>query len=127
MLLDTGLRASELCALRIADVDLKSGRVLIRGGIEGKAKGRKGRTVYIGKSGRRFVWRYLTTREDAGDPEAPLFVGKFGRPFNRDALRQVIAALGEKAGVIKAHPHRFRHTFGRPFGRLVNATLVATR
>jgi integrase/recombinase XerD len=26
-------------------------------------------------------------------------------------LRQVIAALGKKAGIVKCHPHRFRHTF----------------
>src|SRR5512147_1434893 len=49
-LLDTGLRASELCALRIGDVDMKSGRVQIRAGEAGKAKGGKGRIVYVGKS-----------------------------------------------------------------------------
>ena len=38
-LVDTGLRASELCALRIADVDMKSGRVQVRSGEAGKAKG----------------------------------------------------------------------------------------
>ncbi len=38
-LLDTGLRASELCALRIGDVDMKTGKVTIRPGLEGKAKG----------------------------------------------------------------------------------------
>lgn len=31
-LVDTGLRASELCALRIADVDMKTGRMQIRPG-----------------------------------------------------------------------------------------------
>lgn len=58
-LLDTGLRASELCALRVDDVDMKSGRVSVRPGEAGKAKGGKGRVVFIGKSGRRFLWRYL--------------------------------------------------------------------
>ncbi|MBN2385552.1 MAG: tyrosine-type recombinase/integrase [Anaerolineales bacterium] len=111
MLLDTGLRASELCALRVADVDQKTGRVRVRAGEEGKAKGRKGRTVYAGKAARRFLWRSLADREEGEDPETPLFIGKFGRPLTRDALRRVIAALGEKAGVKKAHPHRFRHTF----------------
>ncbi len=43
--------------------------------------------------------------------DAFLIVGALGRPFNRDALRQVIQWLGERAGVKKAHPHRFRHTF----------------
>ncbi len=110
-LLDTGLRASELCALRITDVDMKTGRVQIRPGEAGKAKGGKGRLVYLGKSARRFIWRYLAEREDGDDAEAPLFLGKFHRPLNRDALRQLVNRLGEKVGVRKCHPHRFRHTF----------------
>lgn len=111
-LLDTGLRASELCALRVEDVDMRSGKVRIRAGEAGKAKGGKGRIVYMGKSARRFLWRYLAEREDGEDPDAPLFIGKFHRPFNRDALRQLINSLGGKVGVKKCHPHRFRHTFG---------------
>jgi len=111
ILLDTGLRASELCALRVEDVDMTSGRVSVRPGEAGKAKGGKGRVVYIGKSGRRFLWRYLAEREDGNDPDAPLFVGKLNRPYNRDALRQLINSLGAKVGIKKCHPHRFRHTF----------------
>ena len=110
-LLDTGLRASELCALRMADVDMKSGRVQIRSGEVGRAKGGKGRVVYLGKSARRFLWRYLAEREDEEDPDAPLFLGKFHRPFNHNALNQLIKSLGEKVGVKKCHTHRFRHTF----------------
>ncbi len=103
ILVDTGLRASELTALRIEDVDVKSGKITGRHGNEGHAKGRKG--------ARRTLWRYLASREDTDDTESPLFFGKFGRPLNSDALRQLIGALGEKAGVKNAHPHRFRHTF----------------
>jgi len=110
-LLDTGLRASEMCALRLEDVDMRSGKVCVRDGEAGKAKGGKGRIVYVGKSARRFLWRYLAEREDGDEPDAPLFIGKFHRPFNRDALRQLINSLGAKAGVKKCHPHRFRHTF----------------
>jgi len=110
-LLDTGLRASELCALCIDDVDMKTGRVLVRPGEAGKAKGGKGRVVFLGKSARRFLWRYLAEREDGNDPSTPLFLGKFNRPLNRDALRLLINSLGAKAGIKKCHPHRFRHTF----------------
>jgi integrase/recombinase XerC/integrase/recombinase XerD len=38
-LLDTGLRSSELCALTIGDVDLKTGKVNVRGGAVGGARG----------------------------------------------------------------------------------------
>jgi integrase/recombinase XerD len=45
MLLDTGLRPTELCSLTINDVDLKTGKVTIRHGVAGGAKGGKDRTV----------------------------------------------------------------------------------
>jgi integrase/recombinase XerD len=110
-LLDSGLRASELCALNIGDLDMKTGKVIVKHGVEGGAKGRKGRVVFLGKTARKSVWRYLVSREDGEDADAPMFLSKPGRPLNRDSLRQVINSLGVKAGIKKTHPHRFRHTF----------------
>jgi integrase/recombinase XerD len=110
-LLDSGLRASELCALKIGALDIKTGKVIVQHGVAGGAKGRKGRFVYLGKTARKSVWRYLASREDGEDADAPMFLGKFGRPMTKDTLRQVISALGEKAGIKGVHPHRFRHTF----------------
>jgi len=72
-LLDTGHRASEVCALRIGDLDMKTGEVTVRHGKEGGAKGDKGRTVYAGKGTRRTLWRYLVEREDGENEQAPLF------------------------------------------------------
>jgi integrase/recombinase XerD len=92
-LLDTGLRSTELCSLKIGDVDMKTGRVNVRHGTPGGAKGGKGHAVFLGKSARRAVWRYLAEREDGEDPEAPLFVTKFNRPLNKAELRhRVITA-----------------------------------
>ena len=110
-LLDTGLRASELCSLTVEDVDLKSGKVIVKHGVRGGAKGGKGRSVYLGKVARRTLWRYLAEREDGDDPNSPLFITKSNRPLNKSALLQIINALGKKAGVNKCHPHRIRHTF----------------
>ena len=110
-LLDTGLRASELCALVVGDVDLKTGKVNVRHGVGGGAKGGKGRTTYLGKVARKAVWRYLAGREDGEDPDAPLFVSHADRPFNRNSLRILIRRLGERGGVVRVHPHKFRHTF----------------
>ncbi len=73
-LLDTGLRASELSALKVGDVDLKTGKVQVKHGRLGGAKGGKGRIVFLGKAVRRAVWRYLAERTDGDDPEALLFL-----------------------------------------------------
>ncbi|MDY6877320.1 MAG: tyrosine-type recombinase/integrase [Chloroflexota bacterium] len=110
-LLDTGLRASELCSLKVGDVDQKTGRVHVKHGRSGGAKFGKGRVVFLGKAARRALWRYLAEREDGEDPDAPLFTGRYDRPLNKNALRLLITRLGEKAKVKKCHPHRFRHTF----------------
>ena len=74
MLLDTGLRARELTSLLIGNVNLKTGRVIVEHGVIGGAKGGKGRTVFIGKSSRRALWRYLTSREDGDNSNSPLFL-----------------------------------------------------
>ena len=97
--------------MKIGDVDLQDRQGADQAWRDGGAKGGKGRTVYLGKAARRAVWRYLAEREDGEDPDAPLFLVKYDRPMNKNALRLVIKHLGKKAGVKKCHPHRFRHTF----------------
>ncbi len=110
-LLDTGLRAMELCSLKIGDVNLKTGRVTVEHGVVGGAKGGKGRTVFLGKAARRAVWRYLTAREDGNEPENPLFLATGDHKMTPNGLRLLIKRLAKKAGVSKAYPHKFRHTF----------------
>ncbi len=110
-LLDTGLRATELCSLTVNDVDLKTGKITVRHGLAGGAKGGKGRTVYVGKVARKAIWRYLAGREDGDDVRAPLFISHADKPFNKDSLRVLINRLGDRAQVKGVYPHKFRHTF----------------
>lgn len=110
-LLDTGVRASELCALVIRDYDQKRGRLHIRHG-----KGDKERYAIMGNRTQKAIWRYLTTRLDAKANE-PLFVSSNGTHLKRDNLYHMLTRLAEKAGVSKANPHRFRHTFAINFLR----------
>lgn len=111
VLVDTGLRAMELCSLRIGNVDMKTGKAEIKHGVIGGAKGGKGRTVYLGKASRRALWRYLVEREDGENPDSFVFLARGNRPFNPNSLRQLIDSIAERAGVKDAYPHRFRHTF----------------
>lgn len=104
VLVDTGIRASELCDLKISDVNLKTYRVHVFG------KGKKEREVRISPRTADALWDYLTERKDAraGDP---LFLTRTGNAFQRDRLAHVMRNIGERADVKNPHPHRFRHTF----------------
>lgn len=99
ILLDTGLRASELCALNVGDMEQKTGKIAVKHGDEGGAKGGKGRFVYLGKAARRALCRYRVTREDASQPDAPLLTLGSDRRLGKNALLQLMHSLGEKAKV----------------------------
>lgn len=109
LLLDTGVRASELCSLNVGDVDLDTLAVTVRLG-----KGRKDRTTYIGARSARALGRYLGERIDT-TPGAPLFPSESNRNVDgrltRSGLRRVLMAIGARAGLADVHPHRFRRTF----------------
>lgn len=80
-MLDTGLRASELCALTVGDVGLKIGKLQIKHGLLGGAKGGKGQVVCVGEAARRTLWRYLAARKGSEDPSSPIFLGRFAHPL----------------------------------------------
>ena len=114
-LLDTGLRASELCDLRIEDYDKSIGKLIVR-----KGKGGKGRSVFLGYTARSALWRYLEDRQrrrkqDTGDSKLDktdgLFTTSTGRHLTRDNLLHMIQAVGRRADVSGATVHRWRHTF----------------
>lgn len=105
LLLDTGVRAAELCALTVGDVDAKTGAVTVTQG-----KGRKDRIAYIGAKARRAVLRYLLTRPTAGKAD-PLFPShKTGDHLTPNGLILLCRRLGARAAVADCHPHKFRRT-----------------
>lgn len=111
ILVDTGIRASELCALTVGDLDEKTGRLTIRHG-----KGDKPRIVILGARARKALYRYLVTR-DAARPTDPLFATRENTHLHRDNLRHKLNSIADVAGVENVHPHRFRHTFAITFLR----------
>ena len=109
LLLDCGLRVSELCALTVDGVDLDQGMALVRG------KGNKVRPVYFGARTARAVDRYVRMRASAalGTPRRPV-----PDPARRAEPRRGTGAdegPGAQAGIEDLHPHRFRHTFAHDF------------
>lgn len=106
MLLDTGLRASELCALDGSDIDANTGAVFVRMG-----KGQKQRTVFLGTHTRRVLARYWRNSGKPG-PTMPVWVSAgTGKRLTDSGLRQLLQRLGERANVAHSHPHTYRRTF----------------
>ncbi len=114
-LIDSGVRVSELCNLRMSDVDFLGGTARVHG------KGNKYRTVCFGRRAARALRAYL--RYEDRSPDEPLFVAErgldTGAKLTRWGVAQVIERLGKKAGIQRARcsPHTFRHTFAGDFLR----------
>ncbi len=104
LLLDTGMRASELCQLRVNGVDNHNRRVHVMG------KGSKERSIPFSPRTGQTLWRYLTSRVDlrANDP---LIATMDGHDLTRGRLLKMLVSIGKRSGVSDVHPHRFRHTF----------------
>ena len=109
-LLDSGVRATELCNLDVADV-LPDGSVTIRQG-----KGQKDRQTFIGARTRKAMLRYFTL-ERGGKPAAsePLFTALRGSEgkgrLTYFGFAQVLKVLRKRTGVEHCSPHAFRRTF----------------
>jgi integrase/recombinase XerD len=104
LLVDTGVRASELCGLHIHEADLRNHRLIVTG------KGQRERMVPISPRTEQAIWRYLKTREDADYRAGWLLVTSQGQPLTRDVLRRLLTRIGQRAGLAGVNVHRFRHT-----------------
>jgi integrase/recombinase XerD len=113
LLLDTGLRVGELERLTVSDVNTNTGEIMVKP--HGTAKKTHGRVVYMGKAARKALWKYLSARETY--PNDPLFLTDDGRAISQNTVRQLVTSVAKRAGVQKAHPHKFRHTFAIQFLR----------
>jgi integrase/recombinase XerD len=109
VLLDSGLRASELLGLTVTNLNLDDGVVKVNG------KGGKERMVPIGAKVRRMIWRYLQRyRPQPVSPRCDiLFLSERGEPLSVNRLEAMIERCGQRAGVVgvRCSPHTFRHTF----------------
>ncbi len=99
----SGLRLSELCALRWRDLDLDDGLVTVLG------KGSKQRSVPLGSHARKALgaWRVSTGAER----DTPVFPGRNG-PITPRAVQYRLRQLAQRQGLFKrVHPHLLRHSF----------------
>ena len=104
-----GMRASELCSVRLRDLDAANGIVYVRG------KGGKERTIpYIGAV-RRHIGEYIAEYRPKLDKHGTewLFLSRNGKQLHRETLWVIMRKRGLMADipVARLHPHVLRHTF----------------
>jgi len=105
-----GLRAAELCALKVDDVDLDGEEVRVLG------KGGKVRYVPLGEHARSWLERYLSSGRGrllgGGADPGYLFLSRNGRPLaGSDIRRRLAAALRRVGAAGRFTPHGLRHAF----------------
>ncbi len=116
VLLQTGIRLSELANLDINDVTLPPkitkdignvGSVQVR-----KGKGRKDRTLTLNYKACRAIKAYLAVRPEPEVVTDRLFLSKFKKPITPRGIEWVVHKYLDEAGIRGAKVHTLRHTFG---------------
>jgi integrase/recombinase XerD len=110
MMLEVGLRVSEVCDLEAADVEMTTCRVTIRDG-----KGGKDRQVWMPEDLRDVISDWLECRPETADSEPSwLFPTRNGTRTHPRSVRRTVKTYAQKAGIAwfdDVSPHTLRHTF----------------
>lgn len=108
LLYGSGLRVSELIAIKQSDTFLNEGYLLIRSG-----KGNKQRIVPLSHHAIESISKYLSARNATGIQRETLFLNNQGKPLTRQGIwfliKQRLLACGFSPSL--ASPHVFRHSF----------------
>ena len=106
LMLDSGLRRSEVSRLNIEDFKANSHIIVVNG------KGGKQRIVPIGETSQSLIADYIKLFRSSASPAEPLFLESRNHGRCSDNLvKQVFQDLKVKSGIDRLHPHLLRHTF----------------
>jgi len=111
LLYGTGIRVSELCNIKLHDIDFYNNNILITG------KGNKQRYVPIHESLREVLITYLNFArnellKDSDEIVDNLFVNHRGGPLTSRGVRDILKNLVNESGLnVKISPHVLRHSF----------------
>lgn len=106
ILFSTGIRIAELCAIRLCDVDLETGIILIHG------KGNRERLVFLVDSNvRNLLNKFLKRRLRTSLQTEKLFITGRHTPVKPDFIRRNLHQLVRRAKINKrVTPHMIRHS-----------------
>lgn len=105
LFIDSGLRLAELTNIRLEDIDLGAGLVIVLG------KGDRYRTASFGTKTAKAIDRYMRSRRSHPMADSPvLWLGLKG-PMTPSGIRQMLWRRSAEAGIPRLHPHQLRHYF----------------
>jgi integrase/recombinase XerD len=106
LMAETGMRAGEVIDLKVGDVDVARGLVVVTRG-----KGAKGRIAPFGPKTGVALDRYIRLRRQHADPDNhQLFVGAHIKTFSYWGLARTLRGRARDAGIEGFHLHLLRHT-----------------
>lgn len=107
LMLDSGLRISEILSMEAGRIDWMSGTATVMG------KGRKERSVPFSARTAQTLLEYARARSQRPAKAPQLFLGRTGKPVCRSKARKLILRYGRAAGIegVRLSPHTLRHTF----------------
>jgi integrase len=108
LLISTGLRAAELCALKLSDLPGYHGKkaIYVRRG-----KGSKPRTIEISTALVVKLRQYTRAQRKWAKPRSWLFINERGQRLRYWSLYRKVKRIGKAVGLPFLHPHCFRHTY----------------
>jgi len=107
LMLDCGLRLSEVARIKEKDINLNKGYITVMG------KGRKGRIVPIGRKVSDALRAYIHVRPSP--ISGGLFLSVRETPITPGGILQMIKRLKNQTGIRRLHAHLLRHTFATNF------------
>jgi site-specific recombinase XerD len=104
LIYSAGLRRSEIQALKLADINLKAGQILVH-----EAKGRKDRITILPDKLQKLIREYFAEYK----PKKYLFEGdKPGEKYSFSSMTAVFKSAARSAGIRRrVHLHMLRHSF----------------
>ncbi len=114
LLLDSGIRVSELVHIDLNDINQAEGWIKIKVG-----KGGKERIVPVRSVVQKSLWKYINhfRPQPLTQKVSRLFLSDDGLPLTRSGIQQMLRRCGKRAGIsgVRCSPHTFRHTFAKSY------------
>jgi len=114
LILDCGLRVSELVNIKLEDLNLTEGQIRLR-----VTKGNRERMVPIGCLMQKVLWKYVNQYrpQPLTGKVSGLFLNDNGLPLRKSGVQQMLRRYGSRAGIsgVRCSPHTLRHTFAKNY------------